>query len=173
MDDDLPLISARFLAGRERLFAYVLALVRSRAVAEDIFQDCYLTLTRTVARGETIADLPAWCRGVARNLALRHWNERERLERLPAAELLDGIEQAFAEDDDDDEALMTALAACRGGLADHAVALLDLKYVHDLPMRAIAERTRRSERAVITALAAIRRKLMDCISVRLAKTGHA
>lgn len=168
MSSDLPLISARFLAGRERLFAYALALVRSRAVAEDIFQDVYVALTRAVERGDVIADLPAWCRGVARNLALRHWQERERVERLPATELLDGIDRAFAEDDgDDDEALMRALAACRAGLSASALSLLDLKYLHDLPMRAIAEQTRRSERAVITALARIRRRLMDCIASRI------
>jgi RNA polymerase sigma factor (sigma-70 family) len=172
MSNDLSLISTRFLAGRDRLFAYALALVRSRAVAEDIFQDTYLALTRAVERGDVIADLPAWCRGTARNLALRHWQERERLERLPAKELLDGIDRAFAEEQDDDEALLRALAACRGGLGAQALGLLDLKYAHDLPMRAIAERTRRSERAVITALAVIRRRLMDCISVRLAMAGH-
>lgn len=174
MSSDLSLISARFLTGRERLFAYALALVRSRTVAEDIFQDVYLAMTRAVERGDVIADLPAWCRGVARNLALRHWQERERVERLPAAELLDGIDRAFAEDDgdDDDEALMRALATCRAGLSVSALALLDLKYLHDLPMRAIAEQTRRSERAVITALALIRRRLMDCISIRLAKADH-
>ena len=173
MDNDLTAVSARFLAGRERLFAYAFALVRSRAVAEDIFQDVYLALARAVERGEEIADLPAWCRGVARNLALRHWNERQRLERLPSAELLDGIDLAFAEEDGDDEqALAAALATCRGLLGAGALALLDLKYVHDLPMAAIAERTRRSERAVITALARIRRRLMDCISGRLAGARH-
>lgn len=173
MGHDLTAISARFLAGRERLFAYAFALVRSRTVAEDIFQDVYLALARAVERGEEIADLPAWCRGVARNLALRHWRERQRLERLPSAELLDGIDRAFAEDDDDDpHALNDALAACRGLLGAGAVALLDLKYVHDLPMAAIAERTRRSERAVITALARIRRRLMDCIAGRLAGARH-
>lgn len=173
MASDLPLISARFLAGRERLFAYALALVRSRTVAEDLFQDTYLALTRAVERGEVIADLPAWCRGVARNLALRHWRERERVERLPATELLDGIDRAFAEEDDGDEALMRALATCRGGLGAAALSLLDLKYVHDLPMRAIAEQTRRSERAVITALARIRRRLMDCIASRMGGVPHA
>lgn len=174
MANDLALISARFLAGRERLFAYALALVRSRTVAEDIFQDTYVALTRAVARDEVIADLPAWCRGVARNLALRHWQERQRLERLPAAELLDQIDRAFAEEDhDDDEALMRALASCRSALGTTAMALLDLKYVHDLPMRAIAEQTKRSERAVITALARIRRRLMDCIATRIGGLPHA
>lgn len=173
MGNDLTAISARFLAGRERLFAYAFALVRSRTVAEDIFQDAYLALARAVERGEEITDLPAWCRGVARNLALRHWRERQRLERLPSAELLDGIDRAFAEDDGDDpQELIDALAACRGLLGTGAIALLDLKYVHDLPMAAIAERTQRSERAVITALARIRRRLMDCIAGRLAGARH-
>jgi RNA polymerase sigma-70 factor, ECF subfamily len=167
MDSKLSLISARFLAGRDRLFAYTLALVRTRAVAEDIFQDTYLALTRAIEREEVIADVPAWCRGVARNLALRHWHKRERVERLPATELLDGIDRAFAEEDTDDDVLMRALAACRGTLGTSALALLDLKYVRDLPMRAIAEQTKRSERAVITALARIRRNLMDCIATRM------
>lgn len=173
MDPAPTSLSARFLLGRERLFAYALALVRSRTLAEDIVQDVYLALLRTVERDETIVDLPAWCRGVARNLALRHWQERQRIERLPTVELLDGIDQTFAEDGDDDQALIQALAACRGGLAAPALALLDLKYLQDLPMRTIAERTRRSERAVITALARIRKKLMDCIAARLAGAGHA
>lgn len=170
---DLAAVSARFLAERERLFAYILAMVRSRPVAEDIFQDLYLALTRAVGGGEGILDLAAWCRGTARNLALRHWSERQRLERLPAPELLDAIERSFAEDaGDDDEALLRALAACRGSLAAPASALLDLRYVHGLPMRDIAERSRRSERAVITALAKIRRQLMDCIGQRLG-SAHA
>ena len=168
MDRDLPRLSAQFLAGRERLFAYALALVRSRTVAEDLFQDTYLALTQAVARGEAIADLPAWCRGVVRNLALRHWQERQRLAHLPSGELLDRIDRAFAEEADDDEHLMRALATCRGTLGGDALGLLDLKYVQDLPMRTIAERTRRTERAVITALARIRRRLMDCIATRLA-----
>jgi RNA polymerase sigma-70 factor (ECF subfamily) len=175
MSSDLSHLSTEFLAGRDRLFAYALALVRSRAVAEDIFQDTYLALVRAAERQEAIADLPAWCRGVARNLALRHWQEHQRSERLPPAELIDGIDRAFAEQDaeGDDEALLAALATCRGGLGHAALALLDLKYVHDLPMRAIAERTSRSERAVITALALIRRRLMECIAARLARNGHA
>ena len=172
MDPAPTSLSAHFLVGRERLFTYALALMRSHTVAEDIVQDVYLTLLR-VEHDETIADLPAWCRGVARNLALRHWQEGQRIERLPAIELLDGIDQTFAEDGEDDQALMQALAACRGNLATPAVALLDMKYLQDLPMRTIAERTRRSERAVITALARIRKKLMDCIATRIAGAGHA
>jgi RNA polymerase sigma-70 factor (ECF subfamily) len=173
MASDLSIISARFLAGRERLFAYVLALVRSRAVAEDIFQDVYLALARAVERDEDIVELSAWCRGVARNLALRHWRECRRSERLPATELLDGIDRAFAEEGEDDRVLMPALARCRATLAAPALALLELKYVQDLPIRAISERTRRSERAIITALARIRRRLMDCIAARLAEAHHA
>jgi RNA polymerase sigma-70 factor, ECF subfamily len=174
MGDDLAELSTRFLAERQRLFAYVFTLVRSRPVAEDIVQDIYLTISRTVGRGDVITDLGAWCRGVARNLALRHWHERQRLERLPPLDLLDGIDRSFAEDaDDDDESLLHALAACRQALPMAMLILLDLKYVHDLPMRNIAERSRRSERAVITALAKVRRRLQDCINTRLAGTSHA
>lgn len=173
MGDDLASLSARFVADRPRLFAYVFVLVRSRPVAEDIVQDVFLTISRSLERGEAIADLAAWSRGVARNLALRHWHERQRLERLPPTELLDAVDRSFAEDPGDtDEALLRALAACRKTLPTALLNLLDLKYVEDLPMRDIATRSQRSERAVITALAKLRRRLQDCITTRLAGANH-
>lgn len=173
MGQEPAILSARFVADQPRLFAYAFAIVRSRSVADDIVQDVYLALTRAGERGEVIADLPGWCRGVARNLALRHWHEHRRLERLPSAELLDRIDQSFEEGDGEaDDAILRALAECRKALPAATVGLLDLRYAHDLPMQAIAERSRRSERAVITALAKVRRKLMDCINARLALPGH-
>jgi RNA polymerase sigma-70 factor (ECF subfamily) len=172
MTSELTRLSARFLAERDRLFAYIMALVRSRTVAEDIFQDVYMTFARTIETHTVIDDLPSWCRGVARNLALRYWREQKRSERLPETHLLDSIDRAFAEEDDDDELLMAALAQCRDELGHAALSILDLKYVHDLSMRTIADKTQRSERAVITAIAHIRRRLMDCITTRLASTFH-
>lgn len=172
MTSDLTLHSAPFLAGRERLFAYILALVRSRTVAEDIFQDVYVAFARASENKIAIEDMPSWCRGTARNLALRYWREKKCSERLPSTDLLESIDQAFAEEDDDDQLLMAALARCRDELGASALSLLDLKYVHDLSMRAIADKTQRSERAVITAIARVRRQLMDCITTRLASTTH-
>ncbi|MCK6489354.1 MAG: sigma-70 family RNA polymerase sigma factor [Planctomycetes bacterium] len=166
-------LSVHFLADRARLFAYAYALVRSRAAADDLVQDAWLALAQAEARGEAIADLAGWCRGVVRNLALRHWQERRRIQALPPAELLDRIDAAFAEADAaGDEELLRALARCRALLPAPARALIELRYGEDLPMRAIAERIRRSERAVITALAKVRRRLQDCIDARLAETGH-
>lgn len=166
-------LSGRFLEERHRLFAYIYAMIRSRHVAEDLFQDVYLTLVRTSERGEAINDLPAWCRGVARNLALRYWHEQKQTPRHTTTDLLAGIELAFAENaDSEHEALLQALAACRSSLPTTLTYLLDLKYVHDLSMRDIAARTRRSERAVITALARIRSRLMACIAGRLGATAH-
>lgn len=171
----LPVLSARFLAGRDVLFAYLLALVRSRAVAEDLFQDVYLALAAAAERGEDIADLPAWCRGVARNLALRHWREQRRTRAAPSEELVAAIDASFAEDDGgaDDEALHRALAACRQALPERTAALLDLRYVHGLDLEAIAARTGRSAHALAVSIARVKRILMSCIRARLAEAAHA
>ncbi len=166
-------LQASFLAGRECLFAYTLAVVRSRVIADDICQDVYLALLKAVDQDTAIGDLPAWCRGVARNLALRYWHDHRRTQRLPASILLERIDEAFSDDDDDDDAaLAQALNVCRQGLGQAALTLLDLKYAEDLTMIAIAARTRRSERAVITALARIRRTLLECINRRLGSAVH-
>ncbi len=166
-------ISARFLIDRPRLVAYAVAVVRVHALAEDLVQDAFVALSQALARGDAIADSGAWCRGVVRNLALRHWHADRRLQRLPTPDLLDGIDRAFAEDDSaQDDELLRALVACREGVSVSALTLLDLRYVDGLPMRAVAERCRRSERAVITALARVRRHLVDCITTRLRRQGH-
>lgn len=175
MAESLPVLSSRFLASRDMLFAYILALVRSRTVAEDLFQDVYLALAASAGRGEEIVDMPAWSRGVARNLALRHWEEQRRTRSAPSADLVAAIDASFAEDraGDDDEALHRALAACRGTLSPEAVSLLDLRYAHDLSLEEIAARTGRSAHALAVAISRVRRTLMSCIRGRLAGLTHA
>lgn len=173
MPDALPILSRRFLAQRDELFAYAYCLVRSRGVAEDIFQDVYLALAAAAERGEDIHDLPGWCRGVARNLAHRHWQQRERTRPAPAEALVEAIDASFQEpSEDDDEALQRALATCRGRLSRLAASLLDLRYAQDLPLQEIAARTGRPAHALAVAIARIRRTLMECIRARLAEVAH-
>lgn len=173
MPDPLSNLSRRFLAQRDELFAYAYCLVRSRPVAEDIFQDVYVALAAAAERGEDIADLPGWCRGVARNLAHRHWQQRERTRAMPSEELVEAIDASFREPPAaDDDALHRALAACRERLARSAAELLDLRYARDLSLAEIARRTGRGEHALAVALARLRRTLMACIRSRLGEVAH-
>ncbi len=169
---NLKLAGAAFLDIRERLYAYLLAVVRDRSLAEDLFQEVYVALADALERGEVIADLEAWCRGVGRNLALKHWREQRTSKTVPGDRLLDLIDRAFDEGDERLERIglmKDALSGCRAQLQAPARELLELRYQRDLPIADISAATRRTPRGVITALARIRDQLLDCIGRRLAE----
>lgn len=169
---NLKLAGAAFLDIRERLYAYLLAVVRDRALAEDLFQEIYVALADALERGETIDNLEAWCRGVGRNLALKHWREQRTSKTVPGDRLLDLIDRAFDEGGDQLERIglmKNALTGCRALLPEPAQDLLDLRYQRDLPIADISQATRRTPRGVITALARIRDQLLECIGKRLAE----
>jgi RNA polymerase sigma-70 factor (ECF subfamily) len=162
--------SAAFLEIRERVYAYLLAVVRDRTLAEDLFQELYVALADTLEKGEAIEDLEAWCRGVARNLALRHWRSQRTSKVVPGDNLLDLIDRAFDENTDQLghlDQMKVALSQCRQELAPPARDLLDLRYSKDLPIAEISQATRRTPRGVITALARIREQLLECIAKRM------
>ncbi len=173
MSSDLADLSQRFLAGRATLLAYLLGVVRDHAVAEDLLQEVFLALTRACAKGEDITDLPAWCRGVGRNLALKGWRSQRRAPVLVDSALLARLDQAFAERDADDELdrRRAALAACRERLPAHAEELLRKRYGDDLPVADIASDLGRTPAAVMMALSRLRRDLAECVAKRLRLDG--
>jgi RNA polymerase sigma-70 factor (ECF subfamily) len=144
-------------------------VVRHHATAEDLLQEVYLALTRACAKGEDIADLPAWCRGVGRNLALKGWRSQRRATVVVDSALLARLDQAFTERDaeDDLERRRSALAACRERLPQHADELLRKRYGATQPVADIATDMGRTPAAVMMALSRLRRELADCVMRRL------
>jgi RNA polymerase sigma-70 factor, ECF subfamily len=162
-------VSAGFLAARERLFAYVFAVVRDRQTAEDLFQELYIALANAVEQGTVIGDLVGWCRGTARNLALKHWRSQRARAAPLDGRLLDRIDRAFEEGGaqaDRLESLKQALARCCEGLGSTARALIDQRYRQGLAPADIASASGRTPRGVITTLARIRAQLMSCVQQR-------
>ncbi len=163
--------SALFLAHRLSLHAYVRGLVRDPVLAEDLFQETYLALAQACEKGTVIDDLPRWSRGVARNLALQHWKQQRHHRLVPDPELVDRIDQAFAEAgdqiDDEWDQRRRALAECTEELPAPARRLLTLRYVENQPIASMTETLSRSAGSLMTALSRLRTALAACIAQRL------
>src|SRR5580698_4889783 len=74
---------AEFYASRRRsLFGQAFAMVRNRALAEDLTQETFARLVVEVKSGSSIQSAVRWTSTVLRNLALNHLEHRKVVSRI-------------------------------------------------------------------------------------------
>jgi RNA polymerase sigma factor (sigma-70 family) len=160
------------LAQEPLLTGFLRAIVGSRALAEDIYQDLVLLVMRKHAEIPNPEALPGWTRRAARFLALKALERRARERPAMDEELIDALERTWVEDGEPEaDPYLEALAACRERLSPHARELLTLRYVQDHSGQEIAERLGRPLNTVYVGIARLHRTLSDCIRARL-RSGH-
>jgi RNA polymerase sigma-70 factor (ECF subfamily) len=69
---DLDALSVLLARYQNRLYRYLLRLVRERATAEDLFQQTWLRVAEKIRRYDPHRSFDAWLFAVARNLAIDH-----------------------------------------------------------------------------------------------------
>jgi RNA polymerase sigma-70 factor, ECF subfamily len=171
MTDRLRDLTADFLGNRHHLMAFIRSLVDSNHTAEDIFQEVWIALSRTVADDKPIHDLGKWCRGVARNHISTYWRDRGRDRVIADDRLLELAERSFAEHPEAADGGLDrrrALAACVERLSGDAKDLIAMTYEQDLPAAEVATRLGRTYNAVLMALSRTRRSLERCVQAQAA-----
>ena len=161
--------SEPFLAQRQSLFAYLYRLLGDGHRAEDLVQETWLALDKARQKGDEILNCAAWCRGVARHLAQKHWRAISDQKVTMDSELMDLIELSAEEapvvnDDSDRE---KALGFCLEELPESAQQLLQKKYEENLSFAEIATLLESSSSALMMKASRIRAKLAKCIEQRL------
>ncbi len=172
--DAIQLAAAEFIRQRQPLSAFVYGLLRDSHLAEDVLQEVWVRLAAEVGKGTRIENQGAWCRGMARNLVLRHW-ERQRTSKVVAdsellAKFLDRVEEAFAEDDqttDEWAVRQAALDECVANLPERSRHLLTLKYEQRVSIEEIALALDFAFEAVTKALYRLRRALLECVERKI------
>lgn len=172
--DAIQRAAAEFIRQRHQLGAFVYGLLRDGHLAEDVLQEVWVRLAAEVGKGTTLENQAAWCRAVARNLILQHW-ERQRFAKVIADSalletFLDRVEEAFAEVDEAPEewtARQKALDDCVASLPERSRRLLTLKYEARAPIEDIARALGLSFEAVTKALYRLRRALLECVERKL------
>ena len=158
-----------FLRHAEAIRGFIAGLAGGDlSLADDVFQEVFLVVSRRAADFRPDDDFSAWVRGIARNKLLEVLRQRRRGGFSFDAELMDLL-AAEAPVDDDWRRQQRALHECLGLLAPRARELTELRYGEQLTPTAIAERVRWTINAVNVALARVRSQLRDCTTRRLAE----
>jgi RNA polymerase sigma factor (sigma-70 family) len=125
--------AAAFIRDRQRLGAFVGGLLRDAHAADDVIQEVWLRLAAEIGKGTILENQPAWCRGVAKNLILKHWRTQRNAKVLADSEVLEvflaRVDEAFAESDDSADLWQRrqqALDECVASLPEKSRRLLSL-----------------------------------------------
>jgi RNA polymerase sigma-70 factor, ECF subfamily len=170
MDTDVERIVREFQKQRQNLLSYIRALTCDADCAEDLIQEISVIVLRMANAGERPDNLPAWCRGIARNLLLRERRDMRRLVYIDSTEWIELVDRTFEENATSVEELRrSSLRQCMDKLGAQARDLIDLRYSRSLRLRDIAERMNKSELAVQVALSRLRKTLKDCIQRQSAR----
>lgn len=93
---DREVLKALYQATATSVYAYALAIVKNRHDAEDVLQECYVTICRS-AVGYTRQEKPmAWIMTITRNLCLKLLRQQKRY--IPLEDHYFGTENTRADD---------------------------------------------------------------------------
>jgi RNA polymerase sigma-70 factor (ECF subfamily) len=157
----------RFLQIRAVILGYLRVLVRDPFLAEDLFQETYLVVSKKLDTFDRSGNFDAWVRGIARNLANNARRKQSRLAPLPSPELVEAIDSCYdstPEGENDEFAhCMGFLHTCLERLAEPQRRMLSLRYGADKSLREVAAEFGRTAGAVQVALSRLRSFLLDCV----------
>lgn len=149
------------------LEAYLNALIRDRAVAEDVLQQVALTCTEKFDQFDTSRSFTGWAMGIARNKVLQFFNQAGHDRHQFSGELLNQLADTTERLAPKAHDQRDALAQCIETLPPKSLALVKRRYVQDLKPGKIAESLGLSANAVRIALHRVRDALRKCIEKRL------
>jgi RNA polymerase sigma-70 factor, ECF subfamily len=158
-----------FLRHAGLLRGFILGLLPDHNLAEDVFQDVFLTAAAKADEFRDGSNFLAWVRAIARLKVLEQCRRQKAGPRLLDPAALDAVAASAADLDDAWGPRREALAHCIKRLSPRARQILELRYSEEfLSPQRIAERLRWSVGAVHVALSRARKFLQECTRRRLA-----
>jgi RNA polymerase sigma-70 factor (ECF subfamily) len=182
-----PRLLQQFVAARDHVLAFVLALTRNREASEEVVQELSVHVLRQAERGAEPDDPLAWMLGAARHRVADYYRARTRdernLKRLMA--MAAEMEAAFVEhrpalseegsaggsDEEREDPRASHLRRCLEKLSAKTRLMLDARYARSASIDAIAAKLSWTSGSVKVALAKARRALGDCVRRKLATEG--
>jgi RNA polymerase sigma-70 factor (ECF subfamily) len=161
-----------FLQHSDLLRGFLRGLVPQQEVADDIFQELFLTLTAKALDFQLGSNFLAWARAVARLKVFEQYRQLKRSIPLLSAEVLEVLADTASEADGLLMPRYEALQGCLKQVAPRSREMVALRYA-DPPLtpRQIAKQLSWTANAVRVALARARKFLLECVERRLAARG--
>ncbi len=171
-DGARPQLAALWEQARPAVFAYLTSTVYDFHRAEDLLQEVAVAIAARFHAYDSDRSFMAWAIGIARNQTLLYFREQARdrqhfseatLQKLgDAAEKLTHDEGSFRRE---------ALRHCLAKVSGRRRRVLDLRYMGDQPIAAVAAQLGMTANAVKTMLHRVRASLEECVKRRLSQEG--
>jgi RNA polymerase sigma-70 factor, ECF subfamily len=156
-----------------QLYGYIYSVVRNWEDTDDIYQSVCLVLWCKFESFQPGSSFFAWARQIAKN-KVGDFVRQKRSPTIVAEELMNILVESEAGPcDADAETYLIALRQCRNRLSAEDEELLQLCYVEELSTVEIAARLQRLRQSVGRSLSRIRRWLLECIQMELARQEHS
>lgn len=168
--DDRGELFLRTLAEHERwLAAYVYSLVSRVADADDILQECKVTLWKQFSSFTPGTNFRAWARTIALHQILNYRRSEQRRPWSPADQaFIEAVAGEIERRGDQLERQSDGLRHCLQKLPEAHRAIVVSRYYEDRSIDEIAAQSGRTAEAVYRLLSRIRAALNDCIQRQLA-----
>lgn len=150
----------------------ITAMVGDFTVAEDLFQETAVIMTRKRAEADEDCNFPAWGRAIALNVVRDYRKKMARRKvHLLDEEALEGVAGAFRDAGDDYwEARREALQECSRRLTGKEREVLRRRDQEAVPVEQLAASLATTRGAMDTMLYRIRKVLLACVELRLQRT---
>lgn len=150
---------------KAKIFTHIVLIVKNKALAEDIFQDAFIKVIKTLRAGRYREEgkfLP-WVMRIAHNLAVDHFRKANRMPTTSGTEDFDIFDvikdtEASIEDVVVEEEIHTDLRALVEELPEKQKEVLIMRHYCDMSFKDIAEETNVS---INTALGRMRYALIN------------
>ncbi len=172
----LSAVESLLLRHAERIKLFLHALARDRDLAEDLFQEVFITAVHKADDFQEGTDFLAWVRAIARNKVLDALRARRRRSRRHILLQPQTIELLAAEApviDADWDHHRFALRACLEEMPARLRELLRMRYADEMRPAAIARIRQVSANVISVSLHRARVALRSCIQRRMVREGGA
>ena len=162
-------LSRLWMQAEPAVNAYVFAAVQRFQDAEDVVQQVALAAARRFEEYDASRPFVAWVLWLAKSKIIDHYRAQGRQKRVFSETLLDQTATRLVERQAADQAGSVALEKCIEKLPPKSRKILDLRYVDDASMDAIAQAIDSTAGSVRVMLFRIRDLLAECVKTELAK----
>jgi RNA polymerase sigma-70 factor (ECF subfamily) len=164
------LFAGFFSANQQRIFGYVLGLVRNTSDAQDILQQTAVTAWRKFDGFDPDTDFLRWAVTIARYETMNFIKYRRRSRLFFDQHLMEQLgEDACVASSSEVEVRLQALGECLKKLPAVDSKLIECRYTHGLSSLQIAELFERTQPSICNSLRRIRENLLRCISKNLSQ----
>lgn len=155
-----------------RVYAFTSRRLRSREDAEEVVQEVFTSVFRSLDSYRGDSQLLTWIFGIARNTVNNHVRRNRaneaRLARVEAEDLhpADSLANCTPEEALALQRCLGAIQEQLGSVSEWQVDVFRLRHVENLPIREIAHRTQRSGDAIRSSLYRVKRLLLDAVEAQ-------